>query len=157
MAVEFGYLKKMLNLTVRQRLSVLTVEHNGVSITIDRRGQGGAQVPVPGGFQEGKTDVAELMPHSAQSTSSEKLRAVKAPMAGVIHLSPKPGEAHFVKMGETVTKGQQVAVIEAMKTFSAIKASCSGVIEKIVVEAGDEVRGGQDVLFIRPTVESSDT
>lgn len=155
--MEFGFLKKMLALTVRQQLSVLTVEHEGISVTIDRRVKGADQASAPVIPQDKTTEIQPSSQQAVPLASQANLRAVKAPMAGVVHLSPKPDEAHFVVPGDVVQKGQQVAVIEAMKTFSAIKAPCSGIVENIVADTGEEVSGGQDILFIRPSMESSDT
>lgn len=73
---------------------------------------------------------------------------VVAATYGVIHLSPAPGSAPFVTLGQSVTAGQSLCTIEAMKVFSPIEADRAGTIAAILVEDGAEVAAGQPVFRI---------
>ena len=74
--------------------------------------------------------------------------AVTSPMVGVAFLSPDPGSPPFVTPGQTVTAGQTVMLIEAMKTFNQIKAAKSGTVGRILVTNGQPVEYGQPLLVI---------
>ncbi len=74
--------------------------------------------------------------------------AVTSPMVGVAFLSPDPGSPPFVTPGQTVTAGQTVMLIEAMKTFNQIKAAKAGTVGKILVTNGQPVEYGQPLLVI---------
>jgi acetyl-CoA carboxylase biotin carboxyl carrier protein len=72
---------------------------------------------------------------------------VRAPLAGIVYLSPSPGAPDFVAVGQQVGAGDVVAVIEAMKVFNEIRTERAGTIEALCVASGDEVEAGQ--LLIR--------
>jgi acetyl-CoA carboxylase biotin carboxyl carrier protein len=74
--------------------------------------------------------------------------AVLSPMVGVAYLSPEPGAAPFVAAGQTVTAGQTVLLIEAMKTFNQIKAPKAGTVTRVLVASGAPVEYGQPLLII---------
>jgi acetyl-CoA carboxylase biotin carboxyl carrier protein len=74
--------------------------------------------------------------------------AITSPMVGVAFLSPDPGSPPFVTPGQTVTVGQTVMLIEAMKTFNQIKATKAGTVSEILVVSGQPVEYGQPLLVI---------
>ena len=74
--------------------------------------------------------------------------AVVSPMVGVAYLSPEPGAPPFVNVGQTVTAGQTLLLIEAMKTFNDIVAPKAGVVTAILVEDGQPVEYGEPLLVI---------
>ena len=65
---------------------------------------------------------------------------VRAPMFGVVHLTPAPGEPPFVQPGDTVEEGQVLCTIEAMKMFNAIESELSGAVLEILVTPGERSR-----------------
>ncbi len=67
-------------------------------------------------------------------------------MYGLVHLTPAPGEAPFVAVGDRVEANTSLCSIEAMKMFNLVKAGVEGVVEEILVTSGSEVASGQ-VLF----------
>lgn len=74
--------------------------------------------------------------------------AVKSPMVGVAYLSPEPGAAPFITVGASISEGQTIALIEAMKTFNPVKAPRSGKIVRIMVENGAPVEYGEVLVVI---------
>jgi len=74
--------------------------------------------------------------------------AVKSPMVGVSYLSPEPGAARFVNIGDTVAEGQTLLLIEAMKTFNPIRAPKGGKLQQILVTDGQPVEFGEPLLSI---------
>jgi acetyl-CoA carboxylase biotin carboxyl carrier protein len=74
--------------------------------------------------------------------------AVTSPMVGVAYLAPEPGAAPFISVGQSVTAGQTVLLIEAMKTFNQIKAPKSGTVARILVASGAPVEFGEVLLVI---------
>ena len=86
-------------------------------------------------------------PNAAPATASEP-QLVRAPMFGVVHLTPAPGEAPFVNTGDTIKEGQVLCTIEAMKMFNAIESELSGAVLEILVAPGSEVESGQPLFRI---------
>jgi acetyl-CoA carboxylase biotin carboxyl carrier protein len=74
--------------------------------------------------------------------------AVKSPMVGVAYLSPEPGAPSFVTVGQTVTAGQTLLLIEAMKTFNQIKAPRAGTLSRVLVNPGVPVEYGEVLMVI---------
>lgn len=73
---------------------------------------------------------------------------VPSPMVGTAYLSPEPGAPTFVKVGDTVTAGQTVLVVEAMKTFNPIPAPRAGKVTAILVTDAQPVEFGEPLLII---------
>lgn len=74
--------------------------------------------------------------------------AVTSPMVGTVYHSPAPGEPPFVRTGDSVTEGQTLMLVEAMKTFNEIKAARGGRVEQILVENGQPVEYGEILAII---------
>ncbi len=74
--------------------------------------------------------------------------AIPSPMVGVVYLSPEPGTAPFVTVGQTVAAGQTLLLIEAMKTFNQIKAPRAGTVTRILVSSGAPVEYGEPLLIL---------
>jgi acetyl-CoA carboxylase biotin carboxyl carrier protein len=93
--------------------------------------------------------VAAPAPAAAQTNDdAHHPGAVMSPMVGVAYLSPDPGTEPFVQVGQTVTAGQTVMLIEAMKTFNQIKATKAGTVRRILVTSGAPVEYGQPLMII---------
>ncbi len=73
---------------------------------------------------------------------------VSSPMMGIYYGAPSPGSAPFVKEGDSVTSGQVVGLIEAMKVFNEITCTASGVVKKVMVESGQLVQPGDVLLYV---------
>jgi acetyl-CoA carboxylase biotin carboxyl carrier protein len=73
---------------------------------------------------------------------------VKSPMVGTFYRSASPGSKAFVDVGQTVSSGETVCIIEAMKLLNEIEADQSGVIKAILVENGQPVEFGQPLFVI---------
>ncbi len=74
--------------------------------------------------------------------------AVPSPMVGTAYLSPEPGAPVFIKIGDTVTAGQTLMVVEAMKTFNPIPAPRAGKITAILVADAQPVEYGEPLVII---------
>ena len=84
---------------------------------------------------------------SQDSTISSDPGAVTSPLVGTAYYAPSPEASPFVKVGDKVSEGQTLLVIEAMKTFNEIPAPSSGVVKEILFENASPVEYG-DVLMI---------
>jgi acetyl-CoA carboxylase biotin carboxyl carrier protein len=75
---------------------------------------------------------------------------VKSPMVGTFYKSPEPGAKAYVAVGDRVSKGQIVCIIEAMKIMNEIESEYSGVVREILVEDAQPVEYGQVLFKIDP-------
>jgi acetyl-CoA carboxylase biotin carboxyl carrier protein len=74
--------------------------------------------------------------------------AITSPMVGVAYLSPEPGALPFVSVGQQVTAGQTLLLIEAMKTFNQIKAPKSSTVTSILVQHSAPVEYGEVLIIL---------
>ena len=74
--------------------------------------------------------------------------AVTSPMVGTVYLSAEPGAAPFAPIGTTVTEGQTLLIIEAMKTMNQIPAPRAGVVKRIIVDDGSAVEYGAPLMIV---------
>ena len=73
---------------------------------------------------------------------------VKSPLVGMFYTSPVEGEDPFVTVGDTVKKGQTLAIVEAMKLMNEIESEFDGTVEEVYVENGQAVEYGQPLFRI---------
>lgn len=110
------------------------------------------RTPPPGPALTGSGPVVSVPPPPTPAPVTEALAdhpgAVKSPMVGIAYLSSEPGAPPFVALGQSVTAGQTLLVIEAMKTFNQIKAPVSGTVSRIFVSPGSPVEYGEVLMIV---------
>jgi acetyl-CoA carboxylase biotin carboxyl carrier protein len=89
-------------------------------------------------------------PEAASSGSATAAHpgTVISPMVGTVYRAPEPGADNFVEVGATVSEGQTVMIVEAMKTMNHIPSPRSGTITQILVEDGQPVEFGEPLVVI---------
>ena len=73
---------------------------------------------------------------------------VKAPMPGVFYHSPSPEENSYKQVGDSVSEGDVIGLIEVMKSFHEIKSNTAGTLTGFLVDDGDAVMAGQELVTI---------
>jgi acetyl-CoA carboxylase biotin carboxyl carrier protein len=90
--------------------------------------------------------VAASAPIQSREPSAVAPRELSAPLYGVVHLRPSPGEPPFVAVGQTVRAGQTLCVIEAMKVFNEVRAEFDATVDAVLVASAQEVEAGQSLF-----------
>ena len=85
---------------------------------------------------------------TAPAASGDVAGALKSPMVGTVYLTPEPGAAPFVKVGDSVKQGDTLLIIEAMKVMNPIAADKSGTIQAILVDNAQPVEFDQPLVVI---------
>jgi acetyl-CoA carboxylase biotin carboxyl carrier protein len=101
-------------------------------------------LPVQAGEGEHRDAGARTVPAAAH------LKEIRSPMVGTFYKAPEPGAEAYVKVGNRVTPGQTVCIIEAMKIMNEIEAELAGVVREISVEDGQPVEFGQVLFRVDP-------
>ena len=96
-------------------------------------------VPVP---------APEVAPAPAPTAPQQTGTPLTSPMVGTFYRAPSPGADPFVKVGDTVKKGQVVCIIEAMKLLNEVEADMDGTVKEVCVENGQPVEFGQSRFII---------
>jgi acetyl-CoA carboxylase biotin carboxyl carrier protein len=81
-------------------------------------------------------------------TAAAHLKEIRSPMVGTFYKAPEPGAEPYIKVGNRVTPGQTVCIIEAMKIMNEIEAEIAGVVREISVEDGQPVEFGQALFRV---------
>ena len=90
--------------------------------------------------------VAAESPAPATPPASAPEDALTSPMVGTAYLAPEPGAANFVKVGDSVSEGQTLMILEAMKVMNPLPSPKSGVIKKILVQDSQPVEFGEPLI-----------
>jgi len=85
---------------------------------------------------------------AADAATAAHPGAVTSPMVGVAYLASEPGTPPFVAVGQQVTAGQTLLLIEAMKTFNQIKAPKAGTVARILVQNSAPVEYGEVLMIL---------
>lgn len=85
--------------------------------------------------------------NGAGAGAADEAGAVRSPMVGTVYLSPEPDAPPFVKVGDTVSAGQTLLIIEAMKVMNQIPAPKGGTVKKILAEDAQPTEYG-DILVV---------
>lgn len=137
--MDIRKIKKLIDLMIESDLQAIEVKEGDQSIALTRRmpvvANAVAAMPAP------TADVA--------SKKSPRGAVETAPMVGVFYAAANPGEAPFVKIGQTISAGDTLGIIEAMKIMNPIEATQSGVIEEVLVKNGEVIQFGQPLFRYR--------
>ena len=74
--------------------------------------------------------------------------AVSSPMVGTVYLQAEPGSNPFISVGDKISEGQTILIIEAMKTMNPIESNLQGKISKIFVQNEEAVEFGQPLMLV---------
>lgn len=109
------------------------------------RGATGAIVAAPAPA----TPAPTAKPQEAEPASPPShAGAVTSPMVGTAYLAPEPGAKPFVVVGDRVSEGQTLLIVEAMKTMNPIAATKAGTVSQILVEDSTPVEYGQPLVIV---------
>ena len=92
----------------------------------------------------------ETSPAPIQEAASEEISGtqITSPMVGTFYASPSPTASPFVKEGDSVTEGQTLCIVEAMKLMNEVKSTVAGKVKKILVKDKDSIKKGQTLMII---------
>jgi acetyl-CoA carboxylase biotin carboxyl carrier protein len=127
-------------------LSEIEVERDGLKVRVARQVSVTATVAAPAPAAAAPAAVeAPAAPAAPVRAAGD---AVNSPMVGTVYLQPQPGSPSFVKVGDTVTAGQTLMIIEAMKTMNPIPAPRAGKVVEILVSDAQPVEFGEPLVII---------
>ena len=148
--MDFKKIKKLVSLVETSDISSLSVEEDNLKVEIKREGQ--TIISQPAAAVQAPIQTATPLPPVEAEPAPAKnsgLTELKSPMVGTFYASPNPESPAFVSIGSTISKGDIICIVEAMKLFNEIEAEVSGTIEEICVENGAPVEFGQTLFLVR--------
>jgi acetyl-CoA carboxylase biotin carboxyl carrier protein len=161
--MDLNYLKKLLKIFDESTLTDLSIEEEGTTVMMSRGGSNGgttqtyvqappqyAPMPVaqPVSAQVVQTESPSVS--SAPVSTASNTHKVLSPIVGTFYRAPAPDADAFVKVGDRVTVGQTLCIVEAMKLMNEIESDASGTVVKISVENSSPVEYNQVLFEIQP-------
>ena len=142
-------IKELIKMLDETDICELHLESAGVKISIKKAGAGpnGTAISTFAEDSENKGERAVKQAEIAQA-AADNLIPIVAPMVGTFYRAPAPEAAAFVEIGQMVTQGQALCIIEAMKLMNEIEAEISGRVVDILVENGQPVEYGQTLFLL---------
>ena len=148
--MDLRKLKKLIDLVQESGIGEIEITEGEEKVRITRQSAPGPSVMMAPQMQPTAYGApAAPAPVEAPATAPElKGHQLKSPMVGTFYRAPSPGAPSFVEIGQSVTKGQTLCIIEAMKLLNEIESDASGTIKAILVENGQPVEYGQPLFLI---------
>jgi acetyl-CoA carboxylase biotin carboxyl carrier protein len=143
--MDLAKIKTLIEFVGRSNITELTVTEKEMSVRIFR---GSGQVAGSAASSETAGLEAKVSPGASTAQIAAPGLLVTAPVFGVLHVSPAPGEPPFVAVGDTVEEGQTLFIIEAMKIFNKVTAPKAGRIVRLTEVNGAEVEAGEILVEI---------
>ncbi len=149
MKYEIEYIEKIAKIVTDNSLSEITLGQGDDIITI-RKDSYAASAPVGNAAPAPAQQVLqpEEKPAETKTEPVKENKVITSPMVGAFYAAPAPGAKPFVKVGDTVSVGQVVCIVEAMKLMNEIESEVSGRVTQICVEDGQSVEYGQVLMYI---------
>ena len=94
------------------------------------------------------TNTQSIPPSPTPDDPANLIGAVTSPMVGTVYLQAEPGSQPFISVGDKITEGQTILIVEAMKTMNQIPAPKSGKVARILVDDGTPVEFGTPLIII---------
>lgn len=165
MDINTEKIRELADLAIEKKLAELIVEDGDKSVTIKLPGyniqpmihQPGHQqvvytpsAPAPVAEIPAVSSHSAAAAESAKAASDDKFSKITSPMVGTFYSAPSPDSPSFVTVGKSVSKGQTVCIIEAMKMMNELESEVSGKVVRILVENGQPVEFGQVLMLVEP-------
>jgi acetyl-CoA carboxylase biotin carboxyl carrier protein len=152
--IDLRYLKKLVEMLDQSSVDSIELSSDkGVKIRISKTPQqrGTVQVSAPMAMpQLAAAAPAAAAPAAPKQEAKSHFLEVKSPMVGTFYGAPEPGAKPYLSIGDRISKGQILCIIEAMKIMNEIESEFDGVVKEILAENAHPVEYGQVLFRIDP-------
>jgi acetyl-CoA carboxylase biotin carboxyl carrier protein len=166
--MDFKQIQELIKIVNRSNIGELCIEQNDFKITIKQKEEHQVQtivaapqpmvapqpqtiVPVPMPPTPTSMDTAAMATEQPAAAKADNYVTIKSPMIGTFYRRPSPDKPIFAEVGDEITPGKVVCIIEAMKLFNEIESEVSGKIVKILVEDASPVEYDQPLFLVEPS------
>lgn len=162
--MDFKQIQELIKMVNKSQIGEVTIEQKDFRITIKQKEDNITQVVSHSAPVHMAPPVQHITPQMQQaaptasateqkneaSPSDANLITIKSPMIGTFYRKSAPDKPNFVEVGDEVTTGKVVCIIEAMKLFNEIESEVSGKIVKILVQDASPVEYDQPLFLVEP-------
>lgn len=153
--MEFENLVKLIQAVSDSQLTQFSYEENGVCLNMKKEKK--EKLVAVSQTESGTTAAVQVSLADINGDSEDQTAAgseamegnvVKSPLVGTFYASPSPDQEPFVKVGDHVSKGQVLGIVEAMKLMNEIESDYDGVVKQILVSNEDVIEFGQPLFVV---------
>lgn len=157
--MDIKQIQELVKLINKTSIGEITIEEDGTRITIKQKKDPSQKIytnAAPAAVSAAPAPVAAAPAAAAPAAAApaapkaDNLITIKSPMIGTFYRQAGPGKPLFVSVGDEVTPGKVVCIIEAMKLFNEIESEVKGKIVKILVEDASPVEYDQPLFLVEP-------
>lgn len=157
--MDLNYLKRLLKIFDESSAAELSIEEEGLSLHMSKMGSGANVV-------QGVPQQYAMMPQAMQAPPAvaapapalapavpevaDNSHTVLSPIVGTFYRAPSPDADSFAQVGQRVSVGDPLCIVEAMKLMNEIESDVAGTVVKILVENGHPVEYNQPIFIIKP-------
>ncbi|RCL04104.1 MAG: acetyl-CoA carboxylase biotin carboxyl carrier protein [Candidatus Tokpelaia sp. JSC189] len=147
-AINTSLIRDLAEILNDTNLSDIEIEQNDLRIRVSRNFSLGASVQTVYAPQIESAPITNDPTKSSVKAEDNIKNAVTSPMVGTVYLAPAPEARVFVEIGQRVSEGQTLLIVEAMKTMNQIPSPRSGVVKAILVEDAQPVEFGEPLIIV---------
>ncbi len=151
MKIDSKAIKKLAELLEETGLNEIEVAEGDQMIRVNRgmlMGAAAPMVPTPFPMHSDPTVPQAANTELPSTVTGDHPGAVTSPMVGTVYCAPEPDAPNFVKKGDSVSEGDTLVIIEAMKVMNPIKAHKSGTVTQVLAENGQPIEFGDVIMVI---------
>jgi acetyl-CoA carboxylase biotin carboxyl carrier protein len=150
MRIDVDLVRQLAEMLDATDLTEIEVEDGDRKIRIARKAPAVAAAPMHYAAPTATAPAAALSAPAeiVASPAPSAANAVKSPMVGTAYLSAEPGAKPFVSVGDTVSAGDTLLIVEAMKVMNPITAASAGTVKAVLVENGQPVEFDQPLVVV---------
>jgi acetyl-CoA carboxylase biotin carboxyl carrier protein len=159
--MDIKQIQELVKLINKTSIGEITIEENGKKITVKQKNdpvQNIVAAPAPSYMPASAPTPAAAQASApaapaakADAPKADNLITIKSPMIGTFYRQAGPGKPIFASVGDDVTPGKVVCIIEAMKLFNEIESEVKGKIVKVLVEDASPVEYDQPLFLVDPS------
>lgn len=153
--MEIEKIKALIDMVEESGIAELEITEGEDNIRISRYSSQAPAAPVapqpapqPMAAAPSQPSAASAADNAMPPVETEQGHAISSPMVGTFYRASSPGAKPFVDVGQSVSAGETLCIIEAMKLMNEIESDVSGVVKRILVENGQPVEFGQPLFII---------
>ncbi len=151
--MDLNHIKKLIKILESSELTDLELEENGIRIKLAKKIRVAPAISVP---QAAAVPINQPSSISVTKTEEKKsvdenngLHEIKSPIVGTFYRAPAPDADSYVQVGDEISAGTVLCIVEAMKLMNEIESDVSGKIVKILVDNGKPVEYNQPLFLIQ--------
>jgi acetyl-CoA carboxylase biotin carboxyl carrier protein len=156
--MDIKQIQELVKLINKTNIGEITIEEEGVKITVKQKKDPVQNIiagsAAPANYAPAPAQPAAAAPPAAKpapEAKADNLVTIKSPMIGTFYRQAGPGKPIFASVGDEVTTGKVVCIIEAMKLFNEIESEVKGKIVKVLVEDASPVEYDQPLFLVDPS------